>query len=174
MKVLVLSDTHGMVREVEEVISAFRPDRLLHCGDSEMDPKIPPFKNMVMVKGNMDFDADLPLIKTLHWKGLTITMTHGHRYHVKQTLEHLTELAHQTKANILLFGHSHTPVCRMAEGILYMNPGSLLHPRGYPYPSFVIMELSEEGDRITAEVTFYHRSSMTKLPDLGGRYYFPA
>lgn len=175
LKVLLLSDTHGLIREVGEIITAFQPDRLLHCGDSEVEPTHPPFQKMTMVKGNMDYGVELPLTRTLHWKGLTITITHGHHYHVKRGLSELKELAQQTKANILLFGHTHFPLCQMEEGVLYINPGSLLHPRGYPYPSFVMMDLEEEtGGGYWIEVSYYHRSSMTRLSDLGGRYHIPS
>ncbi|WP_028987769.1 metallophosphoesterase family protein [Thermicanus aegyptius] len=170
MKVLVMSDTHGLLREVEEIIQFIHPDRVLHCGDSEMDPKISPFKEMIMVRGNMDYASDLPLARTLRWKGLKVTITHGHRYHVKESLHSLQDLAEETGAKIILFGHSHFPLCREIRGVLYINPGSLLRPRGYPVPTFALMELAERDDGFEVEVSFYNRSSFMKLPDLGGRY----
>ncbi len=42
----------------------------------------------------------------------------------------LTERAKAVGANIVVFGHTHTAVVLMSDGILFVNPGSLAAPRG--------------------------------------------
>ena len=87
MKLLVFSDSHGVVMHMESAVRAHRPDMVLHLGDCVEDfqalralfPDLP----MDHVPGNCDYGADGPATKLLTLSGMRIFMTHGHRYGVK-------------------------------------------------------------------------------------------
>ena len=51
-------------------------------------------------------------------------MAHGHQYHVKMGRSAAESAARQAGANILLFGHTHEPVCEFERGLWIVNPGS--------------------------------------------------
>ena len=46
-------------------------------------------------------------------------------------------------ANVVLFGHTHVPLCLEEEGVLYLNPGSLTSPRGGSHASYAILEIEK-------------------------------
>jgi putative phosphoesterase len=53
-------------------------------------------------------------------------MTHGDIYRVKNGLEALVRKALAEKATVALFGHTHTPLVQSEEGVLLVNPGTLM------------------------------------------------
>ena len=88
MKLLIFSDSHGNVANMEDVVRMERPDRILHLGDLVRDaqalqekfPQIP----VLFVPGNCDGRRpDLPDQRVFTLEGCKLLMTHGHIYHVK-------------------------------------------------------------------------------------------
>lgn len=56
-------------------------------------------------------------------------------------LQKLAYLAEQSHADIVLFGHTHLIGCEVVNHRLYLNPGSILLPRGpIQHRSFAIIE----------------------------------
>ena len=51
--------------------------------------------------------------------------THGYEQNVKFGLSDLQLDAVSNKCNIVLFGHTHTPLSLYKDGIYYFNPGAL-------------------------------------------------
>ena len=65
--------------------------------------------------------------------GLTAFATHGHVYHPDSLLP-------LKAGDILLFGHTHVPLCEKREGILCMNPGSVSIPKAESARGYMVFE----------------------------------
>lgn len=146
MKVLIVSDSHGLTKELEKLIEKHQGevDYFIHCGDSELDPDDPIIKNFATVRGNCDFDERFPeeIIKKMGER--TIFITHGHHYSVKSSLMRLAYKAKEVEANIVCFGHSHYLGAEMVHGTLFINPGSIRLPRGRSERTYVILDILEQ------------------------------
>ena len=109
MKVLFVSDSHGLTAELEMLVEKHQDEveLFIHCGDSELDPDHPALQNYVVVGGNCDFDDRFSedIVKKIGNK--TIFITHGHKYSVKSSLMKLAYKAREANADIACFGHSH-------------------------------------------------------------------
>ncbi len=149
MKILVISDTHGDINRAEEAVrSNSDVDLIIHLGDyfrdaqklSDIFPNIP----IEYIYGNSDFMIeDVPAEKMLVLCGKRIFITHGHRYSVKWDYDKLYRKAEETKADVLLFGHTHVPdlICR--DTYYVINPGSTSDPRDDSNESYAIIEINE-------------------------------
>ena len=68
---------------------------------------------------------------------LNIFATHGHHFNEKK----LPPMFEKTQEGlILLYGHTHVPVCRVHESYTYMNPGSVSIPKENSEHSYMILE----------------------------------
>jgi hypothetical protein len=47
--------------------------------------------------------------------------------------------------DVIVFGHSHIPVCHIEDGLLLLNPGSPTERRQEPRASFALLETGEDG-----------------------------
>ncbi|MBS6372570.1 MAG: YfcE family phosphodiesterase [Lawsonibacter sp.] len=128
MKILVFSDSHrsqsGMVQAIDEQ----QPDQVIHLGDLISDaeelsyfyPKLP----ICMVPGNCDGWTTVPSVKQITLQGRSILLSHGHLWGVKSGYEAAIAQARSAGADILLFGHTHQPLCQQLEdGLWVLNPG---------------------------------------------------
>lgn len=129
MKIIVMSDSHGDVETVKAV-SALHADALFHCGDSELPFDHEAFGQMIKVRGNCDRDQLFPLQEVVVVASKKILIVHGHMHNVNFSLNSLFYEAKEIGADIVLFGHTHLFGAEMKEGILFVNPGSTLLPRG--------------------------------------------
>ncbi|WP_126427979.1 metallophosphoesterase family protein [Brevibacillus marinus] len=170
MSLLILSDTHGLVFEVKQTVERHQAELVLHCGDFCTDKQRVPFAAMRLVRGNCDTERDVPLELTTRWRQLVIYQTHGHLYDVKRSLLKLRYRAEEVGANVVLFGHSHVPLCTEERGVLFLNPGSLQLPRGYHQPTYASLEqLAHTDQQVEVDVRFFnHRGE--PVSDLGGRF----
>ena len=120
MKIGILSDTH-MIKE---------------C----IDKTIPYLKDC-------DFDnVEDELIFDIEDK--VISLCHGDKYNVKYGLDEIEAKAKSIDADIVIFGHTHTPLNFKKDNIIYLNPGSVSLPRGVDYKSFSIMNLENDNIKI--------------------------
>lgn len=161
-----MSDNHGDERVLTQVIEREAADHIIHCGDfCLVDTSLPARERMTVVRGNCDF-AEVP--DELIWEkgGLRYFTTHGHRYQVKSSLMTLSYRARELTADIVCFGHSHIPYCAEHEGSLFINPGSLVEPRGVSEPTYAILETDDSNQ---VQVRFYTVAGSTWL-GLGGTY----
>lgn len=171
MSILILSDTHGLRHEVNKVVSRHQAEQIFHCGDFCVDRRHEPFQRMKLVRGNCDIDTTVPEEALTSWRNLRIYQTHGHLYNVKSSLLKLQYRAEETNANVILFGHSHMPVCAVIRDILFINPGSLQMPRGFRVPTYVILEeLAADSEQVTVNVRFYDDLG-NHVQELGGEFH---
>ena len=151
MRALVISDTHGYLDNLKKVLAAEGEfDVLIHCGDVEWDAA--KIRGMVgcpcrMVKGNCDyFGDDLPNDQHFSFGTYPVFMTHGHRYGVNYGLDRLYYKALEDGAKVVIFGHTHVPMCEEVGDVVILNPGSLTHPRGQERKhSYAIMSIDDNG-----------------------------
>lgn len=97
MKIVIVSDTHGSRKNIENVCEC-NPDAdmLIHLGDVEDDEdyieaifECPTH----IVGGNNDFFSRLPREEEFELEGHHIFITHGHAYYVSMGEAHLQEEA---------------------------------------------------------------------------------
>ena len=130
MRIAVFSDSHGDTEGMCAVIEEQRPDLVLHLGDYVRDAEELahryPGQSLLYVKGNCDAwsFSDAPEQRQFSAEGVTIYMTHGHRYSVKQTLDALANTVHFSGARLGLFGHTHEAELRQMGDVTLFNPGS--------------------------------------------------
>ncbi|MGL5314525.1 MAG: metallophosphoesterase [Peptostreptococcaceae bacterium] len=147
MKIGVVSDTHMMKRYMDKTIPYLKEcDLIIHAGDNFSDSKyLHSMTNVgvMAVKGNCDFDnVEEELLFDIEDKN--IFLCHGDRYGVKYGLDEIEEKAKEVEADIVIFGHTHTPLCIEKDNILYINPGSVSLPRNVAYRSFVILDIENK------------------------------
>ncbi len=158
MKVLIVSDTHGMDENLEETVLREAPfDYLIHCGDVEgREIFIEALAECpcTIVAGNNDFFTDFPHEEEIILEGHKILVTHGHYYFVSRNLDKLIEKAQESGCRIALYGHTHVPAVEEEDGILAVNPGSLTYPRQRGRrPSYAVMDL-EKGKTPEIEIRY--------------------
>lgn len=150
MRILIVSDTHRMHRNLEDVLEKVGEiDEMIHLGDVEGgDDYINAFVDCPVhfVAGNNDFWSGLPQEDHLFIRGHHIFITHGHYYHVSRGYEKLATAAREKNADIVMYGHTHRPLHVEEDGLLILNPGSISLPRQEGRrPSYMIMEIDEQG-----------------------------
>ena len=114
-----------------------QPQQVIHLGDmmddaeqvAEHYPKLP----FCMVPGNCDgWMIPAPVKKQISLAGKSILLSHGHRWGVKSGYDAAIADARAVNADILLFGHTHIPLCRQLEdGLWMMNPGPARSSYGF-------------------------------------------
>jgi len=155
-KALIISDTHGLTKEVLAVVKSDNFDVIFHCGDYCVDETQKPFNQMVLVRGNNDRGQNIPLEQMTTWEGIPIFIAHGHTYNVYSSLLGLQYRAEELGAKVVLFGHTHFPVATSDGGIVYLNPGSLKQPRGYSVPTYATLTVQElNANRKEIVCTYY-------------------
>ncbi|MGE7951887.1 metallophosphoesterase [Lysinibacillus xylanilyticus] len=144
MQILVMSDTHGDSDVIEKVRGFFpNIDTFIHCGDSELPFSHKALDGMKKVRGNCDIDQAFPDEAVFDIEDVTVFVTHGHLYNVKTSILSLSYRAKEVDAQIVCFGHSHILAAEMIEDVIFLNPGSLLKPRGRKEKSFALVEIED-------------------------------
>ena len=143
MKMLVMSDTHGDSHVIEKV-KGFYPeiDIVVHCGDSELPYSHEALEGLKKVRGNCDREKAFPEEEMFTVHDVKIFVTHGHLFNVKNSILSLSYRAKEVGAQIVCFGHSHILGAEKMDDILFLNPGSLLKPRGRKEKSFAVVEIN--------------------------------
>lgn len=144
---LVVSDTHGDISRIKEVISHYPQIKtLIHLGDYCRDAlevkKHFPDIEFFMVSGNCDFSSNIPAEKLLEVEGKRLLLTHGHHYNVKSNLDRLRYKVLEDNYDAVLFGHTHIPFLEK-NNILFLNPGSLGYPKGLSGATYALLEVSK-------------------------------
>ena len=148
MKVLVFSDSHGNIKNMEKAINMFNNiDTIIHLGDYVEDiekiKKNYKDKLFIQVAGNNDF-TDIPNEKLININGYKVFITHGHEYNVYFGIDRLYYRLREIGVNVALYGHSHKPLSFFEDDFLILNPGSISFPRGFSVCSFMVMEFLDD------------------------------
>lgn len=130
MKLLIFSDSHGVVSWMKRAVQSEQPDRILHLGDvvrdaqtlARMFPEIP----LEFVCGNCDWNASgIERERIVEAEDIRILMMHGHTRGVKTGIERAVLAAREADADVLLFGHTHQPLCEKSGPLWILNPGTI-------------------------------------------------
>ena len=129
MTILVLSDSHGNVDNMEQAVRETSPAMIFHLGDCWRDaqhlhhrcPDIP----LVQVPGNCDCRPNDPNEILLELEGCRILLCHGHTYGVKSSLLTAGYAAEEKDLDLFLFGHTHRSLIDKRGKTLFLNPGSV-------------------------------------------------
>ena len=150
MRITVLSDSHGAFSSLEKTVSDRLDDTSLFIflGDGHRDIEklvsLYPSINLLAVSGNCDFCSSYPVSNEIKFNGKRIFFTHGHLFNVKYSYDDIIAHAENISADLLLFGHTHTPFTEYSNGLYIMNPGSLrCNTSGLP--SYGIIDVLQSG-----------------------------
>lgn len=136
-KIGIISDTHGLLRP--EVANKLKGcDYILHSGDiggEKILDSIRPLANIYAVRGNCDGEWAKGLAKSLTFtiEGVKFFMVHDKK-----------DAAHGLgDAQVVIFGHSHKYFEEMADGRLWLNPGSCGRRRFRGELTMAVMEVRD-------------------------------
>lgn len=130
MRITVMSDSHRNKRNLFDIVETHMKDTdlFIFLGDGEDDIEdvtaLYPDLKIEIVAGNCDWYSAKPLYKEINFAGKKIFFTHGHPFYVKHGYEALIEEAENRRADIVLFGHTHTQYTEYRKELAIMNPGS--------------------------------------------------
>lgn len=129
---VVMSDSHGDYDIVKAIKDRYqgKVDAIFHNGDSELKSSDPIWDGIYVVRGNCDYDDGYPENNVVELNGITIAQTHGHLYQINFMWDRLDLFAQEAGADICLYGHLHRASAWRMEDIVFINPGSVLQPRG--------------------------------------------
>lgn len=133
MSIFVFSDSHGIT---DGIIKALKKNRhcelVIHLGDFAKDMNTVKMKfenlNYEVIRGNNDWDRNIPVEKVIEVKGKKIFITHGHYYGVKNDYQRIINKGKVLEVDAVLFGHTHVPEEIFCDGMLVLNPGSIGRP----------------------------------------------
>lgn len=148
MRVLALSDTHGLLRP-EVLPLAAQAGAVLHAGDVGTPDVLTALRAACSgpvhaVRGNVDRTpplSELPETALLELGGVWVHLLHD--------LHELDLSPAAAGVRVVLSGHTHQPRREEREGVLFLNPGSV-GPRRFRLP-VACAWLHLEGDRVRAE-----------------------
>ncbi|RYL93843.1 metallophosphoesterase [Sporolactobacillus sp. THM7-4] len=142
MKWLIVSDTHGLTREVAELKRRYKGEveAFIHCGDSELKPGAAEMDDYLTVEGNCDLPGAYPNEIAQSIGPLKFFITHGHLLDVRQSPAKLIYRGLEEKARIVCYGHTHIAGTFKEDGIIFINPGSLHLPRNYREGTYVVLD----------------------------------
>lgn len=161
MRILIASDIHGRLlaaKRLEQIVADLKPDRILLLGDylyngprngvpADYDPMavatiLNRFASQVVgVRGNCDSRVDQSLLrfsmedsKVIYLNGFRCDLIHGDLL--------TSDLLEVERGDILMYGHTHVPMLKRSEGVVYVNPGSISFPKPGQKASYAWMESS--------------------------------
>lgn len=158
MKIGVLSDTHmeslaqGSLLANKLLVGPFSDiDHILHAGDhvnADIELCFTPCP-WHAVRGNMDkHHVFLPTKRTIRLNNWTIGMIHGWGGG-RELIDNVIGSFADIKPDVIVFGHSHIPECRLVGSTLLFNPGSPTNPRSDRGATVGVLTL---GDNIRGEI----------------------
>ena len=141
MKIIVVSDNHGLAKPIKDIYDKYIDETSLffHCGDIELP--LQALNGYMYVKGNNDYGNIKDEIIYKLDDDNKIFMTHGHHYLYEGNLNKLYSKAKEHGCNIVLFGHTHRFTYKVINGVHLINPGSLRYNRDFTDPSYAIINI---------------------------------
>ncbi|MFC1492176.1 metallophosphoesterase family protein [Nitrospinota bacterium] len=151
VRLVILSDTHG--RLPREVLRACEgADHIVHAGDvgsEDILHELGAVAPVTAVCGNVDRSEMIPLrawVDVGKWRVLVqhIVWERG------GPSAEIRDLISRESIDLLIFGHSHEPLCRQMDDLVFLNPGSC-GPKRFSLPmtyAEALLEPDEGGFRI--------------------------
>ena len=141
MRIGVISDTHGRVRE--EVLERLQGvDCILHAGDFDRQDVLDVLEDIAPVygvRGNNDWGGwarDLPRMMHFYLGGVNFCMAHQ-RENIPWKLDGV---------DVVIYGHTHHYEQERIKGRLWLNPGSCSYPRPFRVaPTMALLDIGEDG-----------------------------
>ncbi len=137
VRLCVLSDTHGhLPREVVGFCKG--ADHIFHAGDMGSDSILPELEGLAPVTcvlGNVDAPGSAPIRSKTIMGGCRILVQHIVWERGGPSAE-LQALLGEDDVDLVIFGHTHRPLCRMVDETVFFNPGSC-GPRRFNLPRTV-------------------------------------
>ena len=149
MRILVLSDSHGSFKNLDDAIEdqpSAKTVIFLGDGEDELDDLRAAYPDITFyaVKGNCDLVSDKKTVEIIDIAGHRIYATHGHAHYVKMGDGRLRKAARAAGADIALYGHTHVPLCDYEDGLYVMNPGSVTRP-AYGSATYGYIDITSAG-----------------------------
>ena len=155
-RILVVSDTHGLIRhELTPFIA--NADFILHVGDFGSKENLHFFRQTdklaACVRGNVDrggWARTLPATDLTQIAGLTFYLIHN--------LNELDIEPSTAKVDFVLYGHTHQPDHKVKNDVHFLNPGSFGPPRFNLPISLATIEVKKADDQpmaISSMVRFF-------------------
>jgi putative phosphoesterase len=147
IRVGLISDTHGLVRE-EAIAALTGCQHILHAGDIDTPDvlvKLRKLAPVTVVRGNNDrgpWAESIPAFEVVEFGAVLVYLRHDE-----------SELDVDPVAaglRVMMFGHSHKPRVETRDGVLFVNPGSA-GPRRFKLP-VAVGELLITGERVDARI----------------------
>ena len=141
MRIGVISDTHGRVRQ--EVLERLQGvDCIFHAGDFDTPEVLAELEGIAPVygvRGNNDWGSwanDLPRVMRFSMGGVSFCMVHD-RNSIPWKLNGV---------DVVIFGHTHHYENEKVLGRLWLNPGSCSYPRPFrTVPTMMLLDIDDEG-----------------------------
>ncbi len=130
MRVGLISDTHGLIRE-EALAFLWGCDQIIHAGDiggPEILDALANIAPVVAVRGNNDtgvWASELLEVRQLQLESKSFYVLHD--------MAQLDVDPLPAGISVVICGHSHRPVVQHRDGVTYINPGSA-GPRRFNLP----------------------------------------
>lgn len=155
-RIVVVADTHSRPHpQMEQHLTALRPDAILHAGDIgdlSVLERLAEHAPLQAVRGNIDTRADdLPDVLILDLQGggrsLKLLLTHIAVYGPKLRAD-VAKRARARGASLVVCGHSHVPFIGEHGNLAVFNPGSI-GPRRFHLPIvFGTIDITATGVRL--------------------------
>lgn len=143
-EIIIASDSHGRSEVLHDIEKAYPDaDLFVHCGD--LEDSASNFPKWVFVRGNNDWNVDMPSERVLRIMGHGIYITHSHLFGYRDRDKAMAAAAREHNCDIVLYGHTHVSKIERVNGVLEINPGSLLLPRDGNPPSYAVLKLDDDG-----------------------------
>lgn len=153
MRIGVISDTHipETTNEIpSQIYGHFKGvDLILHAGDLVDLRVLDELRKLAPVRavcGNMDppkIKECLPKMDVIEVGKFKLGLTHGSGLPIGLR-RRVGKVFRNEKVDVIVFGHSHSPVNVVERGILFFNPGSPTDEIFAPYRSCGILEIDSE------------------------------
>ena len=135
----IISDTHGIV-SAKALLALEGVDQIWHAGDigsMEVITELSIIAPVIGVSGNTDnfpVISKFPMNQVIEVFDLRILLTH---VHLNNNFVRLINSSWESDKNfdVIIFGHTHRPLIRKHQSVLYFNPGSARQPRGNKIPT---------------------------------------
>jgi len=147
MKIGVISDTHGFLDpNVPKLFTGV--DHVLHAGDvgpHSLLLELEAIAPVTAVLGNTDTWLQLKLSESIELGGRRFLVHHIVNPHA--LTDELKDRIATKKPDVVVFGHTHKPLCETIGGVLFFNPGYAGKQRFALERSVAILHCDKQGIR---------------------------